>query len=132
VLDARVGSKDSRLSGAYRGPLGLGRSVEHHRDLRAAGGGWQFRDEVLAAGDHLAILRLHLAPNVLVRCDGKAVTLLAEAGQILGWLHGEGLDWRETRSPYHPSFGVEIERACVMASLPFRHRLEVDWSIELT
>ena len=42
-----------------------------------------------------------------------------------------GIEATVGASPYHPRFGAEIERAVLVAELPFRHELDLEWAIEL-
>ena len=89
-----------------------------------------FTDQVVARGAHAAALRLHLAPGVAVRADGSS-WLLVDGGSVVGRLSAHGFDFAEGRSPYHPSFGIEQERVCLEARLPFRDVLATTWTLDL-
>jgi uncharacterized heparinase superfamily protein len=132
VLEAALAGErtDVRVTGAYRGPRKLAGSIEHRRDIRRVGGVWRITDQVRANGDHSAVLRLHLAPGIVVRRAGGSVTF-ADQEATLGRLNGAAFAWQETRSPYHPSFGLELERSCLVARFSFRDRLELTWALEL-
>ena len=78
----------------------------------------------------MATLRLHLAPGLEARENPLGATIVDETRNELARIAGEGIPFLTDRSPYHPEFGVGVERTLLTAALPFRDRLEVDWAIE--
>ena len=118
------------LAGEYRGPGPGLRSVGHRRAMTAGPSGLEVVDVARAAGDHEAVLRLHLAPENSARACQGGWEMLRD-GVAVGLLSGQGCEWRETRSPYHPSFGVEVERVCLEAPLRFRDEVSVSWALRL-
>jgi len=116
--------------GAYLGPGRLFRPVRHRREVVLEGLGLRFSDRVRAAGSHRGVARLHLAPGL----EAAAVAggwEIREDGRALATVGGEGFDWCEARSPYHPEMGLEIERTCLEAIISFDNSVEVRWGIDL-
>ena len=126
---------DVRLAGEYRGPGRSWRWVRHRREIRVVSPGsaaphLAFVDRVTAPGDHTATLRVHLAPGLSVRAEGPALAVL-DGERAVARVSSDGFGIVESRSPYHPAFGVEHERVCLEARLSFRDRLEAWWSLSL-
>ena len=119
------------ISGSYRGWLARFSRVEHCRELRVHGTSFRFLDQVLAPGSHEAALRLHLAPGLDATGPPAALRVVDEAGTELARVFSDDLQWQVTTSPYHPRFGEEIERVCVLARRPFEDSLRIQWQIEL-
>ena len=118
------------LAGAYRAPAGTFSSFRHGRSIRRDGEEIRFRDDVQLSGTHTATLRLHIAPGLTLRREGRGWDLL-DGDTTVSSVHGEGFEWVEGRSVYHPEFGIEVERASLIARLPFRDGARVTWSIVL-
>ena len=127
-----AGADESRdgimLSGAYRGKgrRGAG-TVRHQRQLFVNRRLLAFTDTVTAAGQHDATLRLHLAPGTHVKRSGSTCIIVDEQRRPMATLAGDGVDWVESSSPYHPQFGIETARPCLIARTGFRNRLVVKW-----
>jgi len=125
-----IGADDSRgaatLAGAYRGPGRRG-PVVHERQIFINSRVLAFTDTVTAAGDHRATLRLHLAPGLQVRRDGRRWMIARERRRPIAVLVADAFQWTESSSPYHPEFGREIARTCLLARVGFRNRLVVKW-----
>ena len=130
VRGTPVGKKALRLIGGYRGPSGRFRSVAHSRVLEISPGELCCTDNVCAQGDHEAIERLHLGPDVRAHREGSTIRLSA-FGRPLGRFLARDQAWKVGRSVYHPSFGVEVERACLFVERSFRHSARSGWVIEL-
>ena len=96
------------LAGSYRGPGRGVRSVSHTRQIIVSPWLVSASDLVVAAGRHRATLRLHLAPGLKVRRTGRVWAIEESAGRSLASLVGDGLEWTESISPYHPEFGREV------------------------
>jgi len=132
VLEANLEESEEmlQLAGSYEAPLGSFSTYRHGRNVARTGGEIRFLDEVNAAGAHTAILRLHLAPGITLGREGSGWNLLDRTSKVAS-IFGEGFEWAEGRSPYHPQFGIEVERASLVARLPFRDRAHASWSILL-
>jgi uncharacterized heparinase superfamily protein len=118
------------LGGAYAGPgRGFGR-VRHQRVLTIAGAGVDAGDVVTASGRHRATARLHLAPGLSLHRE-QGTWRIQEGAAPVARFAAEGEAWDEGRSPYHPEFGVEIERACLVCRLGFADRAGLRWHLEL-
>jgi uncharacterized heparinase superfamily protein len=115
----------STVTAAYAGAI-AGRSVAHRRRLFVSDRMLAFVDTVRAEGDHLATLRLHVAPGLHVR-HGRGCSIIDERGHAIAVLASEGFRWTESSSPYHPEFGLEIARPCLSARIPFRNELTAKW-----
>ena len=115
------------LGGSYRGPGRGFRSVAHTRQIIVSPGLVSASNFVVAAGRHRATLRLHLAPGLKVRRTGRVWAIEESAGRSLASLVGDGLDWTESISPYHPEFGREVPRTCLAARVEFRDTLAAKW-----
>ncbi len=125
------GNGGSVFHGAYAATAGLFSRMVHCRRLSFEGEVIRVRDEVKAAGRHTAKLTLHIAPGITVAKE-KDVFHLTEGGRMLARVAGDGFAWSEGRSPYHPEFGLEIERPYLSASLAFKDRLTVEWQLRLS
>ena len=132
ILDAGLEQSGelSHLAGAYRAPAGTFSSFRHGRSIRRVGGEIRFQDDVELPGAHTATLRLHIAPGLTLRREGRGWNLV-DGDTPVASVHGEGFEWLECRSAYHPEFGIELERASLVARLPFRDRARAAWSIVL-
>ena len=117
------------LRAALSARLRSGRSVEHSRQLDVARRSLDFRDRLHAPGGHTATIRLHLAPGLRAKGSPGGMTIEDERSLELASVTGQGTPFRPDRSPYHPEFGVEIERTLLTAVLPFRDRLDAGWTI---
>jgi uncharacterized heparinase superfamily protein len=124
---AEQGRTGATLHGGYRGPgRGLA-TVSHTRQIFSSGSVLAFTDAVSASGAHSATARLHFAPGLALRQSDRVWILEDEARRRVASVVGDGFRWTEMRSPYHPEFGREHERACLVASVPFRHRATLKW-----
>jgi hypothetical protein len=65
-------------------------------------------------------MRLHFAPGLRLRRTSSAWLVENADGRSLACLVSNGLDWRETSSPYHPEFGREELRPCLTTEAAFR------------
>jgi uncharacterized heparinase superfamily protein len=131
TADAHRGTKGIELFGSYRGPGRGLRSVTHTRRIVVEPSILSFTDEVVASGCHTATIRLHVAPGLRLRRRSTAWAVEETAGRSVASVTGEGMTWSETASPYHSEFGREESRPCLMATLPFRHRLGLKWWVIL-
>lgn len=105
-------------------------SYRHRRQVQWKSGRLQFRDQLRARGSHRLAVRLHLAPGVHARRTDRGWELY-DGTRSLAFLEGEGFPWLETRSPYHPAFGVEVERTALVAETLFQGRVELVWNLRL-
>src|SRR5439155_18436833 len=113
IEDGRSGST---LTGGYRGP-GLKGGVAHTRQIFVTGQALAFNDSLIASGDRTATLRLHFAPGLRVR--QSAGTWIVEDHAMrrqVASVVGNGIEWTEERTPYHPEFGLEQTRPCLTAT----------------
>jgi uncharacterized heparinase superfamily protein len=128
---ARVWTEERRegttLLGRYRGS----RSISHERRIFTDGRVFAFSDAVIAPGPHRATVRLHFAPGLQLRRARHAWTIVEPNGRRVAALAGDRLAWTAAASPYHPEFGIEVERPCLHASVSFRDTLNVKWSLIL-
>jgi Heparinase II/III-like protein/Heparinase II/III N-terminus len=115
------------LGGGYRGPGRGVRTVSHTRQLSVTPWLLSATDRVVAAGRRRATLRLHLAPGLRVRRAPRGWTIEETPRAPVATLVGDGLEWSESRSVYHPEFGCEIERTCLAAHARFRDALALKW-----
>jgi hypothetical protein len=132
ILDTDLEQSEGRptFSGAYRAPASTFSLFRHGRRLKRVEGQVRFQDDVELSGAHTAILRLHVAPGLILRREGSGWSLV-DGGTRVASIEGEGFEWLEGRSAYHPEFGIEVERASLTARLPFRDRARAAWSIIL-
>jgi hypothetical protein len=128
---ASNGAGGVRISGTYRGPGRSPGGVRHRRRLSLTEPAIGFEDDVTAGGQHEATLRLHVAPGLRVSGGGTTVGVL-EGERAVCTVAAEGFDWTVGTSPYHPEFGVEIERPCLTAKMPFRDSLRLRWNLRMT
>lgn len=126
--DISNGASGVRLAGAYEGPGRLRGRVAHRRTLASHDRGFCFVDELRAAGGHDAALRLHLAPGLEASPRGGTVEV-RDRGRAICSVVADGFDWSAECSPYHPEFGLEIDRACLTATVPFRDELRLRWAV---
>ncbi len=117
--------------GGYAGPGRFLAPVVHRRSVRLSTAGIAFADFVKARGTHRASLHLHLAPGLSVKDNGGIMVIKDGAGEIAR-VKGDGFGWAVERSPYHPDFGVEVERACLTADLDIRDTLDASWHVALS
>jgi uncharacterized heparinase superfamily protein len=115
------------LDGSYCGPGRGVRTVSHRRQLSVTPWLVSATDQVAAAGRRRATLRLHLAPGLRVRRASRGWSIEETPRRALATLVGDGLEWSESASVYHPEFGREIERRCLTAHTEFRDSLTVKW-----
>jgi hypothetical protein len=108
------------LTGQYRGPSRGVRSVSHSRRISISSRLMSMSDLVEAAGRRRATMRLHFAPGLRLRRANRAWIVEDSGGRSLACLVTDGLDWRETASPYHPEFGREESRPCLTTDAVFR------------
>jgi hypothetical protein len=116
--------------GAYLAPAGLSSWYQHGRRVRRDAQVMRLQDDVEYPGQHVATLRLHLVPGVRLRAEGQGWAVLDGVDRVAS-ISGERFEWSEGRSPYHPQFGMEMERACLVARIPFQDRLRASWKIVL-
>ena len=127
------GRDGTTLAGAYRGPGRSGSgSVSHERQIFVNGRVLAFTDTLTAPGDHRATLRLHLAPGLQVKRNGRTCTIAGPDRRPIAALAGGDVDWIESSSPYHPEFGREVARPCLFARAGFRDRLVLKWWLILS
>ena len=89
-------------------------------------------DSIVAEGRHVAVSRLHLAPEVVPACGTDArVVSLSLHGSTIAQLSAQHGGWRIVRSPYHPQMNLEIERHCVERFFEFSEMLSDEWSLIL-
>jgi hypothetical protein len=104
--------------------------VRHRRRLSAAPGRIEGEDLVEARGLHHACLRFHLAPGVEARARGESADLLRDGRQI-ATLRAPGQVLVGETTPYHPSFGVTVERACLAVRASFVSQWRIVWTMDL-
>jgi len=132
IRSAGTGFRDGglELHGSYGGPGRSGQTVIHTRSIRIEPPVIGFRDELTAPGRHQAVLRVHLAPGLT--CSPEPDGWKAAAGsEALARVSGRGFSFDATTTPYHPRFGVEIDRPALSAAFGFHDRLELNWFIHL-
>lgn len=122
-------SQDCVFAGAYAQARGRA-AARHSRQVRVEANLLSFGDEISVAGRHTVDLRLHLAPGLSVSRDGRAVTVV-EQRRPLARLTGNGFEWAVTESPYHPEFGQEVLRHCLVAHFEVRDSLACSWQLAL-
>jgi hypothetical protein len=88
-----------------------------------------FSDTVIAEGGHGAALRP--SPGLHVTTNDRLCRITDEQHRPIATLAGDGFGWTASSSPYHPEFGVEMERPCLTAALAFRDRLAAKWWVIL-
>ncbi len=88
-------------------------------------------DSVLARGEHTARVRLHFAPGIELAGAGRAWRAI-EGGRVIAQVRSEALEWVRSGAPYHPEFGLELERQCLTATVRFRDSIRTDFSISFT
>jgi hypothetical protein len=118
------------FGGGYVGVAGGGRRLEHHRECAVRGNRLVFSDRLEAAGDHDAVLRLHVGPGLDVERSPEGPRLL-DSHLPLALVQSPGLEWSVEESPYHPEFGVEIARPCLVAHVRFRDHVSLGWEVRL-
>ena len=131
ILDVKRLEQDCGFEGTYAGRLKARCPVRHTRQVRSDERRHFFLDRVEAAGDHAAIFRLHLAPELGVAQSAAGRAISDPKGRVLAEIICRGFELSVSASSYHPRFGVEIERCCLTAELRFRDALELEWSLEL-
>lgn len=133
IRDARVDQvrNGATLSGEYRGP-GRGReSVSHGRQIVVNDRVLAFTDKVCAGGQHRGRARLHFAPGIRLRKRDRGWAVLSDDGRSVASVVSDDLTWIESTSPYHPEFGREVERSCLLAEVAFRDAFTAKWWIIL-
>ena len=75
-------------------------------------------------------MRLHVGPGLEVGASPDGPRVL-DSGLPLALVHSPGLEWAFAQSPYHPEFGVEIVRPCLVARVSFQDRISIAWEIRL-
>lgn len=120
----------TELYGSYTGPGKAGRRVFHDRSIRVEDSLIHLRDKLHVPGTHQAVLRLHLAPNLSCRPRTDGWEILDRLHPV-GYVHGRNFSFNETVTPYHPEFGIEIERRSLVAAFSFHDQTELDWSLRL-
>ena len=119
------------LGGGFEGPSGPFGTVRHRRRLRyVEGQGLAGLDDVSCEGRHQGAIRFHLAPGLRTRWAGDSVEV-RDGLSLMASFRGAALDWSVERTNYHPEFGKEIERDCVVARAPFSDRLVAVWNLDL-
>lgn len=115
------------LVGAYSGPSRGFAPVSHTRQIFVAGSILAFTDSVAARGARTAALRLHLAPGLRLRRSDDRWVVDDPATKRTAAVVGGEVEWTETRTPYHPEFGREEERACLRATMAFTDEVTLKW-----
>jgi len=123
---APAASGGALLVGRYRDPWG----VRHRRRLSVARGRIEGEDLVEARGLHHACLRFHFAPGVEARARGESADLLRDGGQV-ATLRAPGQVLVRETTPYHPSFGETVERACLALRASFVSQWRIVWTMDL-
>ncbi len=118
------------FGGSYLGVAGGSHRLKHRRECAVRGDRLAFSDQLEAAGDHEAVLRLHVGPGLDVERSHEGPRLL-DSHRPLALVQSPGLEWSVEESPYHPEFGVEVARPCLVGRLRFRDRAAVSWEIGL-
>lgn len=124
-----VETADGISLGARIEGIPCGGGVEHERKIAVKGGRISFLDLVRAPGPHVAVSRLPLAPGVTA-AKAPAGWVLRAPGGAQAELSGSE-EWKVVSMPYHPEFGVEVERACLEARVEFRDALTLPWDLHL-
>ena len=86
-----------------------------------------FTDKVTVSGQHRATARLHFAPGIRLRKRDRGWAVLSDDGRPVASVVSDDLAWVESASRYHPEFGREVERPCLMADLAFRNAFTARW-----
>jgi uncharacterized heparinase superfamily protein len=118
------------LSGEYMGPGRGMQKVWHRRSAAVGTEGIAFTDTLVAAGEHRATMRLHLAPGLAVHRRGREM-VLARQGRELARVRSRDVELELASSPYHPEFGLELVRSCLAAEIAFCDRAEIHWEIAM-
>lgn len=114
---AEAGAKPLDLRGEYTAQHGRV-SVEHERSISVSPGLLKIVDGLRSPGEHTATTRLHFAAGIELEGAGGEWHAVS-AGRRVASVRSASLAWACSASPYHPEFGVEIERQCLTAKLPF-------------
>lgn len=102
------------LDGAYSGPRG----IRHRRTLSLSKDCLTIHDQLQAKGSHEASSRLHFAPGLRLTGSGRQWTVHDGATPIAR-IESQDVDWVCSTSPYHPEFGLEVERHVLCAAVRF-------------
>lgn len=119
----------SALRGAYI--FGDHLRFLHRRSLEIDRAGVAIEDEIQAPGQHIARIRLHLAPGIDA-VPGEAGLHLQLGPAKLAMVRARGFSWSIDRSPYHPAFGKEIERNVLVGTVAVDDRAQLRWWIDFT
>ena len=98
--------------------------------MTVSGNTLSIADEVAAPGFHDLTARLHLAPGLRATRTASGWTVLDGAARVMDVV-GSTLEWVEDSSPYHPEFGKEIARICLVARAGMRDRHRSEWTLVL-
>lgn len=118
------------LRGSYVGPGAWRHPVHHSRTCLFEDGRLSFDDQLAVRGAHTAVARLHVGPGLGI-VQRQGCVEVTDGGTPLLEVRGEGFGWQVDESPYHPEFGREILRPCLVTRLTFRERLRLGWSLRL-
>jgi hypothetical protein len=118
------------FGGSYVGVAAGGRRLEHRRECAVRGDRLVFSDQLEAAGEHEAALRLHVGPGLDVERSPEGPRVL-DSHLPLALVQSRGLEWSIEETPYHPEFGVEVTRRCLVARARFRDRATLGWDVRL-
>jgi hypothetical protein len=118
------------LSGACSFSLDGGPAIAQSRRMTVSGNTLSIADEVAAPGFHDLTARLHLAPGLRATRTASGWTVLDGAARVMDVV-GSTLEWVEDSSPYHPEFGKEIARICLVARAGMRDRHRSEWTLVL-
>jgi hypothetical protein len=79
----------------------------------------------------MARVRLHFAPGLDLQ-GGRQEWRVVEGGRQLALVRSTTLEWARSGAPYHPEFGLEVERQCLTAAISFRDSIRTEFSISFT
>jgi len=119
------------VRGAYRVVRARRGTVEHERSIRVSPASLHVVDGLQARGEHTARVRLHFAPGIDLEGGGREWRAL-DSGRLIARVRSDVLNWSRSGSPYHPEFGLELERQCLTATVCFRDSIRTDFSMSFT
>jgi len=133
ILEKSLYSAPESVSfyGSYKG-IGefFGKKEIHRREICFKGKEILFHDSISFQGNHTARLRLHIAPELKLKRKNDSIEIYDGTEKVATVL-SRNSDWNLEDSPYHPDFGIEITRACLVSKKTFNSKCEFIWSIIL-